>query len=149
MGAPVTDMVAVPDFVGSVTDVAVIVAEPDVAGAVKVVAVPLAVVVGLKDPQVPLQLHVTPAFAESLETVAVAPRVPFTLTLVAVVLTDTEIAGGGGGVELLPDEHATSAASIIIARAAVIAWTYLIVHLRSVSTEQFFADVETPRIAPV
>lgn len=47
-------MAALADFVGSVTDVAVIVTTPPVGtaeGAVKVVAPPLAVEEGLKDPQ--------------------------------------------------------------------------------------------------
>ncbi len=53
--------------------------------------------VGPKDPQDPLgaQLHVTPAFAESLVTVAVMDAVPFTARDAGAPLTETLIAGGG------------------------------------------------------
>jgi hypothetical protein len=70
----VTDIVCV--LVLSLTEVAVIVTIPPVGiagGAVYTVAAPLAVVVGLNDPHEPLgaQLHVTPPFAGSFDTVAV------------------------------------------------------------------------------
>jgi hypothetical protein len=72
------------DFVESVTDVAVTVTALDgtAEGAVNVVAAPLDVVVGLNDPQEPLgaQLQVTPAFAESLLTVAVMEASPLTVS---------------------------------------------------------------------
>ena len=92
-------------------------------GAVYVVGVPLAVVAELNDPQEPLgaQLHVTPPLAESLLTVAVRSAVVLTSMVAGAPDTETEIAGGGGGVELLPEEHPTSAASINRARLAAIA----------------------------
>jgi len=60
--------------VGSAVEAALIRAVVAPAGAVYVVAAPLAVCVGLKEPQVPTGLHVqsTPAFVESLATTAVS-----------------------------------------------------------------------------
>jgi hypothetical protein len=118
-------MVADPDFVVSVTDVAVTVTLPPAGttiGAVKVSAVPLADELELKLPQTVLvpqaTVQVTPAFAVSLVTVAVtgcwAPA-----TAEPGPLTETAIAAGGGFVGPMfvvePPPHATS--PLIIAKA--------------------------------
>jgi len=79
------------------------------------VAVPLAVWVGLNDPQAPVLPQVTvqstpPAVAESFTTAAViAVFVPACSDAGGAVLSETEIAGGGGGgvVEVEPPPHPT------------------------------------------
>jgi len=87
-----TVTVAVADFVGSVTDVAVMVTLPAAPGAVNVVAAPLAVCVGLKDPAVAVQF--TPPFALSFATVAVKLIVPPVTAEAVAGNTLTEIGGG-------------------------------------------------------
>ena len=66
------------------------------------VALPLAVLVGLKDPQLAgVQLQVTPPLAESLETVAVNCAVWPPVTEVGGLLIATEMLAGGGLLFLL------------------------------------------------
>ena len=79
-------------------------------GAVYVVAAPLAVVVGLNDPQAPegAQLQVTPALAESLATLAASEALAPALREVGGAFVPagklTAIAGGGGGGCVVPPE---------------------------------------------
>jgi len=92
----VSGTVTLADFVGSVLLVAVSV---DVApgtgrAAVYIVAVPLAVAAGLKLPP-PLTLHVTPAFALSLVTVAAKLWVAPPIIAAGVVAMLTLITGAG------------------------------------------------------
>ena len=72
-------------------------------------ATPLAVLVGLKDPHaepVQLTVHLTPAFALSLVTVAVRLAVALATSVVGGELRATEIAGGvGGGVDEDPPQE--------------------------------------------
>ena len=77
--AAVIEMVATAIAAWLLVDVAVIVTVADEAGALYVVLAPLAVCAGLKVPQDAAgeQLQSTPAFAESLETVAEIVAVPF------------------------------------------------------------------------
>ena len=94
-------IVALADFVLSVTDVAVTVTEPPVgavAGAVYVVAAPLAVAAGLNDPQefAGVQVQLTPPFDESFDTVAVSDAVAPAVTDVGGLAIVTAIAGGVG-----------------------------------------------------
>jgi hypothetical protein len=93
----VTVRVAVADFVGSLTDVAVTNTVPlpgTVEGAVYVVATPLVVCVKLKLPAVAVQ--VTPALAVSLLKVAVKLTVPPVRTVAALPATLTVMGCGAG-----------------------------------------------------
>jgi hypothetical protein len=122
-------IVALAVFVVSLTDVAVTTTEPAAPGAVYVVAVPLAVAVGLNEPQedAGVQLQVTPFAAESLLTVAVIASValglrldcaPVRATLIGVVPPPPP------PVELLlPELQATSAAIMQTAKVVEIVFT--------------------------
>jgi hypothetical protein len=95
-------MLAETNFVLSAVEVAWTVTVPPVgtvAGAVYVVATPLAVCVGLNDPQAPALPHVTvqstPAFVESFETTAVMGLVALTWMDVGGVGLKTIVMGGG------------------------------------------------------
>lgn len=115
---------------------------------------PLAVAVGLKDPQLDagVQLQVTPFAAESLLTVAVIDAVPFgprldgapvSATLIGVVPPPPP------PVELLlPELQATSAAIMQTARVVEIVWIYLTVHPRSESACYSFLDSDQAMTAP-
>lgn len=99
-------------FVVSLTDVAVRVttrfAAGGEAGAVYVVAAPLDVEPGETEPHGGAEhdsVHVTPRFAESLLTVAVACAVWLASTLAGFRETDTLIDGGGGGGVTWPPPH--------------------------------------------
>jgi hypothetical protein len=100
IGGAVIVTLAVAFLVMSLTDVAVIVTlapAGTAAGAVYVVAAPEAVWAGVNDPQAALgvQPHVTPLFAESLETVAATLAVvPVCMEAGGAVVIATEMAGG-------------------------------------------------------
>lgn len=127
------------DFVASVTEVAVTVTVLLVgtaAGAVYVVVLPLAVVEGLKLPQAALPqltVHRTPAFAESLFTLAASCAVAEVCSDVTVCDTNTtEIAAGGFGVLLVPPVHPTaSTISIVAIITRMHTCRRFIVHLRT------------------
>lgn len=106
--SPETVTVAVFEIKVSAAEVAVTVTDESlmggVLGAVYVVAAPLAVAVGDSEPQGGVEhdtVHVTPLFAESLETVALICCVP--LACIVADAGETATLMGGGGVEwLLP-----------------------------------------------
>jgi hypothetical protein len=106
LGALVIVTVADADFVLSVTEVAAIVTEPAAEGAVYVVGAPLVVDAELNVPHgevLQVAVHVTPAFALSLATLAVRVVVADATRVVgAGDAKATEIAGGVGGVLELP-----------------------------------------------
>jgi hypothetical protein len=83
-------------IVGVMVEAAVRVTLAAAAGAVYVVVAPLAVCVGLKDPQVPtgVQLQSTPAFAVSLATVAATDAVAFTAREVGGAVLSVTVSAG-------------------------------------------------------
>jgi hypothetical protein len=128
MTGAVMEMVAVADLVVSEVEVAVTVTEVGAVGAVKVVAAPLAVEVGLNEPQgvvAQVTVQVTPVL---LLTVAVRDAVAPVVREVGCPLMET-VTAAGGGVELLPP-HAVRPRVAAAMTERRMPWREFIAHLR-------------------
>lgn len=109
-------------------------------------ATPLAVWAGLKEPQVlaGVQLQVTPAFAESLATVAVMATVWLVLKEVGTVPSVTVMAGVGEGEGVALLLHATHAAMMLKPITTKIDLRNVIAHLPSIQSRTSLRSWNAP-----